>query len=129
MAKSFGRKYVEFAAVESCPVKLALYGHRALTNDLRVPADGTGSHRLALGSTAGPFTDPDGFAWELPAPLLTPWSPCALHRDRKGECAEGRENLCAAPAAKCGFDSDGGLAQGVGLRSGHRPPLRASASA
>ncbi|MFF8193374.1 glyoxalase [Streptomyces bobili] len=72
VAKSFGRKYVEFAAVESCPVKLALYGHRALAKDLGIPADGTGSHRVVLGSAAGPFTDPDGFAWELPAPVLTP---------------------------------------------------------
>jgi hypothetical protein len=30
--------------------------------------DGTGSHRLVIGSDAGPFTDPDGFAWEA-APL------------------------------------------------------------
>jgi hypothetical protein len=29
-----------------------------------VPADGTGSHCIVLGSTAGSFTDPDGFAWE-----------------------------------------------------------------
>ncbi|MEU9083975.1 glyoxalase [Streptomyces sp. NPDC048357] len=70
VAKSFGRKYVEFAAGPG-PVKLALYGHRALAKDVGVPADGTGSHRLVLGSGAGPFTDPDGYAWETvaaPAP-------------------------------------------------------------
>ena len=67
VAKSFGRKYVEFAAPSS-PMKLALYGHRALAKDAGVPPDGTGSHRLAIGSEAGPFTDPDGFAWEA-APL------------------------------------------------------------
>ncbi|MFI7636724.1 glyoxalase [Nonomuraea sp. NPDC049400] len=63
VAKSFGRKYVEFASASS-PVKLALYGRRALAKDVGVPMDGTGSHRLMLGSDAGSFTDPDGFAWE-----------------------------------------------------------------
>ena len=63
MAKSFGRKYVEFATPSS-PVNLALYGHPALAKDAGVPPDGSGSHRLAIDSDAGPFTDPDGFAWE-----------------------------------------------------------------
>src|SRR5216683_178164 len=63
VAKSFGRKYVEFATPSS-PVKLALYGRRALAKDARVSPEGTGSHRLMIGSDAGPFTDPDGFAWE-----------------------------------------------------------------
>ena len=63
VAKSFGRKYVEFAT-ESSPVKFGLYGRRALAKDAGVSPDGTGSHRLAIGSEAGPFTDPDGFAWE-----------------------------------------------------------------
>jgi hypothetical protein len=63
VAKSSGRKYVEFAGASS-PVKLALYGSRALARDAGVSPDGTGSHRLTIGSDAGPFTDPDGFAWE-----------------------------------------------------------------
>jgi catechol 2,3-dioxygenase-like lactoylglutathione lyase family enzyme len=63
VAKSYGRKYVEFAA-ESSPVKLALYGHRALAKDAGVDPDGTGSHRLVIGGDAGPFADPDGFEWE-----------------------------------------------------------------
>ena len=63
VAKSFGRRYVEFAAASS-PVKFALYGRRALAKDAGVSPDGTGSHRLAIGSDAGPFTDPDGFAWQ-----------------------------------------------------------------
>jgi predicted lactoylglutathione lyase len=63
VAKSFGRKYVEFATPSSA-VKLALYGRRALAKDAGVSPDGTGSHRLMIGSDAGPFTDPDGFAWE-----------------------------------------------------------------
>ena len=62
VAKSFGRKYVEFATPSS-PVKLALYGRRALAKDAGVPPDGTGSHRIMIGSDAGPFTDLDGFAW------------------------------------------------------------------
>jgi catechol 2,3-dioxygenase-like lactoylglutathione lyase family enzyme len=61
VAKSFGGKYVEFAT-PSRPLKLALYGRRALAKDAGVAPDGTGSHRLELGSDAGPFTDPDGFA-------------------------------------------------------------------
>ena len=63
VAKSFGRRYVEFAA-PSGPVKLALYGRRALARDAGVAPSGTGSHRLTIGSDAGSFTDPDGFGWE-----------------------------------------------------------------
>ena len=62
VGKSFG-KYVEFA-MPSSPIKLGLYGRRALAKDAGVSPDGTGSHRLTIGSDAGPFTDPDGFAWE-----------------------------------------------------------------
>jgi uncharacterized glyoxalase superfamily protein PhnB len=71
VAKSFGRVYVEFAA-GSGPVKLALYRRRALAKDLGVAPDGTGSHRLVIGGDAGSFTDPDGFAWEVSAPVLAP---------------------------------------------------------
>lgn len=63
VAKSFGGKYVEFAPGQG-PVKLALYGRRALAKDAGVPVDGTGSHRLVLGGDSEAFTDPDGFAWE-----------------------------------------------------------------
>ncbi len=63
VTKSFGRKYVEFATTSS-PVKFALYGRRALAKDAGVAPDGTGSHRLIIGSDAGSFADPDGFAWE-----------------------------------------------------------------
>ena len=63
VAKSFGRKYVEFATPSS-PVKFALYVRRALAKDAGVAPVGSGSHRLVIGSEAGPFTDPDGFAWE-----------------------------------------------------------------
>ncbi|QCX81615.1 Glyoxalase-like domain protein [Streptomyces sp. YIM 121038] len=68
VAKSVGGKYVEFAPGQSSPVKLALYKRRALAKDLGVPVDGTGSHRVVIGGTAGAFTDPDGFAWEAAAP-------------------------------------------------------------
>ncbi|MCD0484316.1 glyoxalase [Streptacidiphilus sp. ASG 303] len=71
VAKSFGRVYTEFAAGSS-PVKLALYRRRALAKDVGVSPDGTGSHRLTIGGDAGPFTDPDGFAWEAAAPAPTP---------------------------------------------------------
>ena len=63
VARGFGSKYVEFAAPAS-HVKLALYKRRALAKDAGVPPEGTGSHRIAITSDAGPFTDPDGFAWE-----------------------------------------------------------------
>jgi predicted lactoylglutathione lyase len=62
VGKSFGSKYVEFAS--SGPVKLALYGHRALAKDAGVPPEGSGSHRMAIRSGVGSFTDPDGFTWE-----------------------------------------------------------------
>lgn len=64
VAKSFGRKYVEFDA--SGPIKLALYGRKALAKDAGVPPEGTGSHRIRIGGDAGPFTDPDGFVWSTP---------------------------------------------------------------
>jgi hypothetical protein len=67
VATSFGRKYVEFATPSS-PVKLALYGRRALAKESGVSADDAGSHRLTIGSDAGPFTNPDGLAWGA-APL------------------------------------------------------------
>ncbi|MBB5959758.1 putative lactoylglutathione lyase [Saccharothrix tamanrassetensis] len=63
VAKSFSRVYVEFATGTS-PVTLALYRRRALAKDAGVPPEGTGSHRIAVGGAAEPFTDPDGFAWE-----------------------------------------------------------------
>ena len=67
VAKGFGRKYVEFATGSS-PVKLALYGRRALAKDVGVPVDGDGSHRLVIGGGTASFTDPDGFAWEPGSP-------------------------------------------------------------
>jgi catechol 2,3-dioxygenase-like lactoylglutathione lyase family enzyme len=63
VSKSYGKKYVEFA-MPSAGVKLALYGRTALAKDAGVSPEGTGSHRLAIQSDAGPFTDPDGFVWE-----------------------------------------------------------------
>jgi predicted lactoylglutathione lyase len=66
VGKSFGRKYVEFATPSSS-VKLGLYGRNALAKDAGVSPEGTGSHRLVIDSDAGPFTDPDGFAWQAAA--------------------------------------------------------------
>lgn len=63
VAKSFGRKYAEFAGPSS-NVTLALYGRRALAKDAGVPDEDAGSHGLLIGGDAGPFTDPDGFVWE-----------------------------------------------------------------
>jgi hypothetical protein len=61
VAKSFGRKYVQF---DTGQVKMALYGRRALAKDAGVSPDGSGSHRIVIGGDAGSFSDPDGFAWE-----------------------------------------------------------------
>ncbi|MGN9837531.1 glyoxalase [Nonomuraea sp. H19] len=63
VAKSFGGKYVEFDTPSSA-VTLALYPRRALAKDTGVSQEGTGSHRIVIGSDAGLFTDPDGFVWE-----------------------------------------------------------------
>jgi hypothetical protein len=63
VAKSYGRRYVEFDTGSS-PVKLALNRRRALAKVAGVSPDGTGSHRIAIATDAGPFTDPDGFTWE-----------------------------------------------------------------
>jgi predicted lactoylglutathione lyase len=59
--RSFGGKYAEFS---TSPVKLALYGRRALAKDAGVDPDGNGNPGIVVGSDAGTFTDPDGFAWE-----------------------------------------------------------------
>ncbi|OBA85704.1 glyoxalase [Mycobacteriaceae bacterium 1482268.1] len=61
VAKSFGRKYVQFA---SGPITLALYGRANLAKTADVSADGQGSHRLVINGPTRAFTDPDGFAWE-----------------------------------------------------------------
>lgn len=63
VAKSYGRKYVEFEA-PATSVKLGLYGRRALAKDAGVTPEGSGSHRLVIGGDAGAFSDPDGFEWE-----------------------------------------------------------------
>ncbi|MGW0036870.1 glyoxalase [Gordonia sp. NPDC003376] len=61
VAKSFGRRYVEFAARDDA-VKLALYGRKAAAKDAGVGIEGSGDHRLLLGWTAAASaTDPDGF--------------------------------------------------------------------
>jgi predicted lactoylglutathione lyase len=63
VSRSFGRKYVEFDG-SSSTVKLALNSRRALAKNAGVDPEGSGSHRVVIGGDAGPFTDPDGFAWE-----------------------------------------------------------------
>jgi uncharacterized glyoxalase superfamily protein PhnB len=63
--KSFGT-YVEFD-LGSSPIGLGLYARKALAKSAGVDAQGTGSHRIAINSDAGTFTDPDGFAWEQSA--------------------------------------------------------------
>ena len=62
VAKSFGRKYVEFD-MPAGAIALGLYGRRALAKDAGVAEQGSGSHRLIIGGDAGRFADPDGFEW------------------------------------------------------------------
>jgi predicted lactoylglutathione lyase len=62
VGKSFG-SYVDFK-MGSSPIGFGLYKRAALAKDAGVPPEGTGSHRLALQSDLGEFTDPDAFAWE-----------------------------------------------------------------
>lgn len=66
VGKSFGSKYVEFDTPSS-PIKLALYGRRALAKDAGVAPEGSGSHRIVIGTESESFTDPDGFVWESAA--------------------------------------------------------------
>ncbi|MDH6142000.1 putative lactoylglutathione lyase [Kitasatospora sp. GP30] len=66
VTRSFGSRYVEFATGS---VKLALYRRRALAKEVGVAPDGSGSHRLVIGTAGEPFTDPDGFAWDVTASL------------------------------------------------------------
>ncbi len=64
VSKSFGSRYVEF---DTGPIKLTLNKRGVLAKTAGVSPDGTGSQRLVIGSDAGAFTDPDGFAWEAAA--------------------------------------------------------------
>lgn len=65
VGKSFGGRYVEF---DTSPIKLALITRKANAKDAGVPVDGSGSHRIAVASDAGAFTDPDGFIWSEVGP-------------------------------------------------------------
>jgi predicted lactoylglutathione lyase len=63
VARSFGRKYVEFEPASGA-ITLGLYGRRALAKDAGVPEIGSGSHRLVINGDVGSHSDPDGFRWE-----------------------------------------------------------------
>ena len=63
VGKSFGSKYVEFDTPGSA-VNLALYSRKAAAKNAGVDPEGSGSHRIAISSDAGAFTDPDGYIWE-----------------------------------------------------------------
>jgi catechol 2,3-dioxygenase-like lactoylglutathione lyase family enzyme len=102
VAKSFGRKYVEFD-MPSGAVALGLYGRRALAKDAGVTQDGSGSHRLVIAGDAGPFTDPDGFEWEPSRPRLEGPVERRRQHDLAGDAERHREGepapLLQAPAA------------------------------
>jgi hypothetical protein len=62
--RSFPGRYVEFDAPAG-GIKLALYpGRVGLAKDAGVSPDGDGPHGIAVNSSSGPFSDPDGFSWE-----------------------------------------------------------------
>jgi predicted lactoylglutathione lyase len=68
VAKSFGKKYVQFDTGST--LTLALYGRKALAKDAGVDDAGSGSARIVIGGDGGAFTDPDGFRWEATAPAM-----------------------------------------------------------
>ncbi len=55
VAKSFGRKYVQFDTGPA--VTLGLYARRALAKDAGVDPEGSGSARMVLAGDGGAFTD------------------------------------------------------------------------
>jgi hypothetical protein len=62
--RSFPGRYVEFDAPAG-GIKLALYpGRTGLAKDAGVSPTGDGPHGIAVHSSAGQFSDPDGFSWE-----------------------------------------------------------------
>jgi hypothetical protein len=62
--RSFPGRYVEFAAPAG-GIKLALYPGRAgLAKDAGISPHGDGPHGIAVNSSAGHFSDPDGFSWD-----------------------------------------------------------------
>ncbi|WGX96649.1 glyoxalase [Nocardioides sp. L-11A] len=73
VAKSFGRKYVEFEPGAGA-VTLGLLSRKALAKDAGVAMEGSGSHRITLSDGGAAASDPDGFAWEpaLPAQRQAP---------------------------------------------------------
>lgn len=61
VAKSYGRKYVEFT---TGAITLTLSKVSGLAKSVGLSAGGTGSHRLVVHGDGTEFTDPDGFVWE-----------------------------------------------------------------
>jgi uncharacterized glyoxalase superfamily protein PhnB len=62
--RSFPGRYVEFDAPAG-GIKLALYpGRDGVAKDAGVSPEGDGPHGIAVNSSAGQFSDPDGFSWE-----------------------------------------------------------------
>lgn len=72
IAKSYGRKYVE---LDTSGIQVTLNKRDALAKVAGVPTDGSGSHRVAISSDAGAFTDPEGFIWEPSADMETGGAP------------------------------------------------------
>lgn len=60
VAKSYGRKYVEF---DTGAITLSLLKRSALAKTAGLSDSGEGSHRLVIGGDTQTFVDPDGFAW------------------------------------------------------------------
>jgi predicted lactoylglutathione lyase len=72
VAKSFGKKYVQFDTGPA--LTLGLYARKALAKDAGVDEAGSGSARMVFGGDGGAFTDPDGFHWEA-APVVSASAP------------------------------------------------------
>lgn len=71
VGRSIGHRHVGLDT-PSRLLELWPYQRRALARDAHVPADGSGSHRLAIGSDLEPFTNRDGSARQALAPADAP---------------------------------------------------------
>lgn len=103
-----------------------------VAKDAGVSSDGTGSHRLMIGSDAGPFTDPDGFAWEAPSlragrcKWLSSRSGGVLRQERQdGRQGEVVTDEGVEVAAVREFDQRGGRYVGGGPPDRRKPGRRA----
>jgi catechol 2,3-dioxygenase-like lactoylglutathione lyase family enzyme len=64
IGRSVGSKYADFK-LDGSPIGFAINARATLAKNAHVEPDGDGSHCLIIHADAGPFTDPDGFSWQV----------------------------------------------------------------